>query len=178
MIGLQMLSIKNGQTEESEEILRKSKLRIEAMAMVHDALYRTNNLEKINFAKYMKNLTQLINQTYGKNISIEIHAESIHLPLEVMMKIGLIINELLTNSIKHATTKTNDEPALLITLNGDQNNCILTYHQKSKQLVDIDSLEKSNTLGMRLIRLTVKEMDGEIEISNDRGLKFVICFSC
>ncbi len=178
MIGLQMLSIENGKTEDTKEVLRKSKLRIEAMAMVHDALYRTNNLEKINFEKYIKNLTQLVNQTYGKNIPVEVHSDDIYLPLEVMMKIGLIINELLTNSIKHATINNDDEPTLLITLNRDQNNCILIYHQKSKQLVDIDSLAKSNTLGMKLISLTIKEMDGEMKISNDNGLKFVIRFSC
>jgi len=178
MIGLQILSIENGKIEDTEEVLRKSKLRIEAMAMVHNALYRTNNLEKIRFEKYIKNLTQLVNQTYGKNIPVEIHSDDIYLPLEVMMKIGLIINELMTNSIKHATTNAKNDPTLLITLSRDQNKCILTYHQKSEQPVDIDSLEKSNTLGMRLIRLTVKEMDGEMDISNSSGLKFVICFSC
>ena len=178
MIGLQMLSIANGKIEDSEEVLRKSKLRIEAMAMVHDALYKTNNLEKINFEKYIKNLTQLVNQTYGKNIPVEVHSDDIYLPLEVMMKIGLIINELLTNSIKHAIITTKDEPILLITLSRDQNNCILTYHQQSKQPIDLDSLEKSNTLGMKLIRLTIKEMDGEMKISNGSGLKFVIRFSC
>ena len=178
MIGLQMLSIENGKTEDTEEVLKKSKLRIEAMAMVHESLYKTHNLEKINFEKYIKNLTQLVNQTYGKNIPLEVHSDDIYLPLEVMMKIGLVINELLTNSIKHATINNDDEPTLLITLSRDQNNCILTYHQQSKQSVDIDSLEKSNTLGMKIIRLTIKEMDGEMEISNGCGLKFVIRFSC
>jgi len=173
-----MLSIENGKTEDTKELLRKSKLRIEAMAMVHDALYKTNNLEKINFEKYIKNLTQLINQTYGKNIPIEVHSDNIYLPLEVMIKIGLIINELLTNSIKHTITNSKDEPILLITLSRDQNNCILTYHQQSKQPIDLDSLEKSNTLGMKLISLTIKEMDGEMKISNGSGLKFVIRFSC
>jgi len=177
MIGLQMLSIENGKIEDTEEVLRKSKLRIEAMAMVHDALYRTNNLEKINFEKYIKNLTQLVNQTYGKNIPVEVRSDDIYLPLEVMMKIGLIINELLTNSIKHASVGNNDEPTIFIDLGKDQDRCLLTYHQQSKHSVDIDTLEKSNTLGMRLIRLTIKEMDGEIKISNDKGLMFVISFS-
>jgi len=178
MIGLQIMSIENGKTEDTEEVLRKSKLRIESMAMVHDALYRTNDLEKINFEKYISNLTQLVNQTYGKDIPVEVHSNNIYLSLEIMMKIGLIINELLTNSIKHATTNSKDEPVLLITLNNDQNNFILTYHQQSKQSVDMDTLEKSNTLGMRLIRLTIKEMGGEMKISNGNGLKFVISFSC
>ena len=178
MIGLQILSIENGKIEDTEEVLRKSKLRIEAMAMVHDALYRTNNLEKIRFEKYIKNLTQLVNQTYGKKIPIEVRSDDIYLPLEVMMKIGLIINELMTNSIKHATTNAKNDPTLLITLSREQENCILTYHQQSKHPADIDILGKSNTLGMKLIRLTVKEMDGEMDISNSSGLKFVICFSC
>jgi two-component sensor histidine kinase len=178
MVGLQILNIENGKTEDAKEVLMKSKLRIEAMAMVHDALYKTKNLEKIKFEKYIKNLTQLVNQTYGKNIPVEVHSDNIYLPLEVMMKIGLIINELLTNSIKHATANAKNNPTLLITLSKNQNNCILIYHQKSKQLVDIDTLEKSNTLGMRLIRLTIKEMDGEMKISNGNGLKFLISFSC
>ena len=178
MIGLQILSIKNGQTEDSEEVLRKSKLRIEAMAMVHESLYKTHDLEKIKFEKYIKNLTQLVNQTYGKNIPVEVRSDDIYLPLDVMMKIGLIINELLTNSIKHALVGKNDGSLILIDLRKDQNNCVLVYHQKNKQTIDMDSLEKSNTLGMKLIRLTIKEMDGEMKISNGSGLKFVIRFSC
>ena len=178
MIGLQILSLNNGKTEDTKEILRKSKLRIGAMAMVHDALYKNNNLEKINFEKYIKNLTQLVNQTYGKNISVEIRSDNIYLPLEVMTKIGLIINELLTNSIKHASVGGNDDLVLLITLARDKNNCILTYHQQSKQFVDIESMDKSNTLGMKLIRLTIKEMNGEMKILNNDGLKFLIRFLC
>ena len=178
MIGLQILSIENGKTENSEEILRKSKLRIEAMAMVHESLYKTKDFEKIKFKKYIENLAQLVNQSYGKNMPVEVHSDNIYLPLEVMMKIGLVINELLTNSIKHASSGNKSEPALLITLSREQNNCILAYHQKNKQSVDIDTLKKSTTLGMKLIRLTIKEMEGEMKISNDNGLKFVISFSC
>ena len=178
MIGLQILSVENGKTEDTKEVLKKSKLRIEAMAMVHDALYKTNNLEKIKFKKYIKNLIQLVNQTYGKDISVEVHSDDIYFPLDFIMKIGLIINELLTNSIKYARTNTNEEPRLLIMLDKDNNNCVLIYHQQSKQSVNMDTLRKSNTLGMKLIRLTIKEMDGEMKISNENGLKFVIAFSC
>ena len=178
MIGLQVLNIENGNIENTEEVLRKSKLRIEAMGMVHETLYKTNDLEKINFKKYVTNLTQLINQTYGRNIPVEVYSDDIDLPLEVMMKIGLIVNELLTNSIKHTLVEKNDELRLVVALNKDKNDCTLRYHQQSKQPIDMETLEKTNTLGMKLIRLTVKEMDGEMKISNKNGLKFVIYFSC
>ncbi len=178
MLGLQILNIENGKTEDTEEVLRKSKLRIEAMGMVHDTLYKSNNLEKINFKEYIINLTQLINQTYGRDISVEVRSDDIYFPLETMMKIGLIINELQTNSIKYAIAGDKGELKLSITLSKDQNVCALTYHQQSKQAIDMNSLENSDTLGMKLIRLTVKEMDGEMKISNENGLKFVIHFSC
>ena len=178
MIGLQILNLKDRRAEDTEEILRQSKLRIEAMAMVHDALYKNNNLEKIKFEKYIKNLTQLVNQTYDKNIPIEVRSDDIYLPLDVMMKIGLIINELLTNTIKHSDITTHDTLRLLITLTRRKNNCLLIYHQQNNQSIDIGFMEKGNSLGMKLIRLTVKEMGGEMEISNESGLKFVIYFSC
>jgi len=178
MIGLQILNIENAKIEDTEEVLRKSKLRIEAMGMVHDTLYKSNNLEKINFEKYITKLTQLINQTYDRNMPVEVYSDDIDLPLEVMMKIGLIINELLTNSMKHSSVEKNDKPRLVVALNKDQNDCTLRYHQQSKQPIDMETFEKTNTLGMKLIRLTIKEMNGTMKISNESGLKFVICFSC
>ena len=178
MLGLQILNIENGKTEDTEEVLRKSKLRIEAMGMVHDTLYKSNNLEKINFKEYIINLTQLINQTYGRDISIEVRSDDIYFPLEAMMKIGLIVNELQTNSIKYAIAGDKGELRLSIVLSKDQNGCVLTYHQQSKQVIDMNSLENSDTLGMKLIRLTVKEMNGEMKISNENGLKFMIYFAC
>ncbi len=177
MIGLQILSIENGDTEDTKEVLKKNKLRIEAMGMVHDTLYKADNLEEINFKKYITNLTQLINQMYDQNISVEIYPDDIDLPLEIMLKIGLIINELQTNTIKHNPIEENDRLRIVISLAKEQNNCTLRYHQQSKHPIDMETLKKTNTLGMKLIRLTVKEMNGEMDISDKDGLEFVIYFS-
>lgn len=180
IIGLQILSLEKGNTDQENivEVLRKSKLRIEAMSMVHEALYSTENVAKINFKKYITNLTQLLNQSYGKTLSVKVHSDHLFLSLETMMKIGLIINELFTNTIKHASDNEEDMPALLILLEKENHQCVLTYHQQSKQTIDRDALEKNDTLGMKLIWLTVKEMDAKMELFTDSGLKFVIHFSC
>ncbi len=177
MIGLQILSIENGDTEDTKEVLKKNKLRIEAMGMVHDTLYKADNLEEINFKKYITNLTQLINQMYDQNISVEIYPDDIDLPLEIMLKIGLIINELQTNTIKHNPIEENDRLRIVISLDKEQSNYTLRYHQQNRQPIDMETLKKTNTLGMKLIRLTVKEMNGEMDISDKDGLEFVIYFS-
>lgn len=180
IIGLQMLSLEKGNTEQGniEEVLRKSKLRIEAMSMVHEVLYNTENVAKINFETYITNLTHLINQSYGKTLSVKVHSDHLFLSLETMMKIGLIVNELFTNTLKHASYIEEDIPKILILLKKKNHQCVLTYHQQSKQTIDRDALEKKDTLGMKLIWLTVKEMDAEMELFTDSGLKFVIYFSC
>lgn len=178
MIGLHILSLENGTVEDTHEVLRKGKLRIEAMAMVHEALYKNHDFEKIKVEKYIKHLAQLVNQAYGKNLPVKVRSDGIYLSLDVMIKIGLIINELLTNSIKHASVEEDDTPELYIILSKDEHYCNLIYHQRSTQRVDIDKLEKSTTLGMKLIRLTIKELGGEMTISHVNGLKFAICFAC
>ena len=178
LIGLQMMNVENGKEKDVTEVLRKSKLRIEAMAMVHDELYRTDDIEKINFESYIKNLTQRIKQSYGRHIPVKVSSADIYLSLDVMMKIGLIINELLTNSIKHTCSDDEVDVKLEIILEKRENKCILTYKQYSKESVDLDTLETTETLGMKLIRLTVKEMDGEIDVSNGPGLQFNIHFMC
>ena len=178
LIGLQMMNVENGKEKDVTEVLRKSKLRIEAMAMVHDELYRTDDIEKINFESYIKNLTQRIKQSYGRHIPVKVSSADIYLSLDVMMKIGLIINELLTNSIKHTCSDDEVDVKLEIILEKRENKCILTYKQYSKESVSLDTLETTETLGMKLIRLTVKEMDGEIDVSNGPGLQFNIHFMC
>jgi len=178
MIGLQILSIKNGNIEDTEEVLRKSKLRIEAMAMVHDALYKTRDIGKIEFDDYIKNLTSLIKHTYDRSLSVEVCNNHKYLPIDTVMKIGLIINELMTNTIKHAVVLNEEEIKILISLSEKKDNCLLEYHQTNTDKVDETLLQKNDTLGMRLIRLTVKEMGGDMKISNSDGLKFLFRFSC
>ncbi len=178
MIGLQILSIEDGKEEEAEEVLKKGQLRIEAMAMVYDTLYKSNNLEKIHFEKYIKNLTNLINKSYDKLIPVEVYSENIILPLDVMMKIGIVINELMINSIKHAKPKKLDYYMIFIDLNSNGENCLLKYRQHGDNFIDLYPLENTNNLGMKLIKLTIKEMGGEIKISNNHGLTFTISFPC
>ena len=94
------------------------------------------------------------------------------------MKIGIVINELMINSIKHAKPKKYDYYMIFIDLNRDNEHCVLKYHQHGDNFIDMYPLENSNNLGMKLIKLTIKEMGGEIKISNDKGLTFTISFPC
>ena len=178
LLGLQIMKMKEGGGESPEEILEKNRLRIEMMAMVHDALYRTDDLENVNAEAYIKNLVELISSAYGRQIEVEVDANSFALPLEKMLKLGIVLNELFTNTIKHAEAAENERLSVKISLLGDEGEATLLYMQRGHVPVDTEVFEKSDGLGMMLVRLTVEEMDGTVNIEQNGSLKFKITFPC
>jgi two-component sensor histidine kinase len=97
------------------------------------------------------------------------------LPLETIMNLGIIINELFTNSIKYAFVDRMGD-VISISLHEVDGSYVFTYHENHNQNVDIEKMKHSKTLGMKLLNLTVKELDGTLDISKNSGLKFVISF--
>ncbi|MDZ4164592.1 MAG: PAS domain S-box protein, partial [Smithellaceae bacterium] len=88
-----------------EEIFRESQDRIRAMAAVHSMLYKSENLAEINFGEYVREMARQLFRSYNANpeaISLLINAEDVKLPLDTAIPCGLIINELVTNALKHA----------------------------------------------------------------------------
>ncbi len=178
LLGLQIMRLKDGAKESPEEILEKNRLRIKMMAMVHDALYRADDLENVDAAAYMVNLTDLISSSYGRRVGVRVDTQNITLPLEKMLKIGIILNELFTNTIKHAKEKEDEEGIVEIELFGSGGMAHLRYLQKGFEAVDLQMIENSGGLGMTLVRLTVEEMGGSMKISGNGTVEFHITFPC
>ena len=175
VLGLQIMNIQSQTTKDVTDALLNSKLRIEAMAMVHESIYKQNKFDSINLSDYITNLTELINRAYGKNVKTRINISDMVLPLETIMNLGIIINELFTNSIKYAFVNRMGD-VVSISLYESDDSYIFTYHENHNQHVDIEKMKQSKTLGMKLLALTVKELDGTLDISKNSGLKFVISF--
>ncbi len=172
ILGLQILDINNN-NETIEDILKKNKLRIETLAMVHDSIYKSKDRLKIKFKKYIKDLTKLINKAYNSNVKVKIDSNDLILPLDTMLKIGIILNELFTNSLKHSFCTKN----IQISLKKEKtNHYILIYHAKNDNTIDIEKLKQSKSLGIKLITLTVKQMKAQMKIKQNGGLVFIIKF--
>lgn len=176
ILGLQILGLKKNRSQDAQEILTKSKLRIEVVAMIHQSLYHQSNLEEIPFKNYTKELTNLILRTYDKNVTISIESNVSVLPEESMLRLGIIINELLLNSIKHSFSKTIQKNHINITLLKENEYYTFTYHNPFNIEADIHQLLQSETLGIKLIHLTVKQMNGTLNVEQNEGLKFTIVF--
>ncbi len=175
ILGLQILNLKNGSNESAEDILLKSKLRIEALAMVHNALDSSEDIIEVNFTKYVNNLSSLLMSTFCKNIAIKIDASDIYFNANTMLKLGLIFNELLTNSLKHALPFKGIK-SINIILRKKRSYYTLIYKEEGGKFVNIQKIRKSKTLGIKLISLLLKEMNATMNIFQKDGLAFQIQF--
>ncbi len=178
-LGLQILRLRQGHSISSEEILTANKLRIEAMSLVHEALYHSEDIARVDMAAYTRKLLDLIARTHDRTLPVHLEAAEVTLPPDKALRAGTILNELVTNTLKHTPA---DDPNLQIgiTLMSEEDSCRLTYTQTGHpDPVKPETLTHSKGLGMMLIRLSAEEMGGSLAIQSEQNtLIFTIVFPC
>ncbi|MGY6562006.1 MAG: histidine kinase dimerization/phosphoacceptor domain -containing protein [Luteibaculaceae bacterium] len=178
-----MLNLQINFVEDPEltRVLRESQGRIQSMAQIHENLYKNNNFETVNFAQYIKELSQSVYsmQALGSNsIQFDYNLEPIEIDLERAVPCGLIVNEILTNAIKHAFTKnTPTNPKITLTLSQAKEKVLLIIHDNGKGIPEAFRKENSETLGMQLIYTLVEQIDANLRIETNRGTVFYIDFN-
>lgn len=161
--------------EHTKDILLQNKLKIESMSMVHEMLYKHNDFSNIDFYQYTKTLSShMIDLFEKKDTNVIIDLNKVEFPLEIMLKIGLMLNEMLTNSMKYAKNDT----SLTIEISCKQNDkeYTLIYRDNGKNKLDVQELQNSKGIGIKLINLTSKELDGELSIDYKNGLQYKLNF--
>jgi len=158
-------------------IFKDFQSRIKVMALIHQTLYNSENLNKICLSEYIKNLVNNLFKAYSvnsKKIKLQLNVENIDLSLDKANNCGLIINELVSNSLKHAFSK-NDDGKIIVTVKRTINNRILldVYDNGIGLPKDID-YKNSDTLGLKLISTITKQMDGKISIEKNNGTHVII----
>lgn len=165
---------------EINAILRESRTRIISMAMLHEKLYRTDNLAEIPLRDYLE---QLANQVAKEFESSEKHAtvkvtcsDDYIVDIDVGIPIGLIINELVTNSMKYAFNP-NIQGEIEISVNPLQDGIYtLTYHDNGKGLPPDFNIEELESLGMTLVQNLVMQNRAKLKVDGSSGATFKITF--
>lgn len=178
--GLLNLQTEKAPCEESRLLMIESKNRVMSIAMVHDRLYKKDNLSKINLHLYLSELVhELVNSFPIDNKEIKILEELNNVDLEITkaVPIGLIINEALTNCLKHAFTKEIEKPVIKIKLQ-------LIYDRIQITLTDngigySDTVNRRDTaLGLSLIESLADQIDGKVVFKNEGGACMSLVFPC
>lgn len=152
-------------------LLKESQNRIKTMAYIHESLYQNKTFTSINFSDYISTLTNNILQSYAASIQkvkLELDIQKIILNLDTSIPAGLIINELVTNSIKHAFTESN-EGIIYINLHTKDNVLFLEVSDNGKGFPKEIDFRNTNSLGLQLVNTLVEQLSGKLELKEFKG---------
>ncbi|AXV37732.1 MAG: hypothetical protein CIT01_05735 [Methanobacterium sp. BRmetb2] len=165
--------------EKVAEILNDSQNRVKSMGMVHEKLYQSDDLSKVDLEEYVNNLAVELFRSYGKSIrkiKLRVDVCKILMDADATINFGLIINELLSNSLKHAFPSDLEGEIIVEFYQSPNGNYILKIGDNGIGLPSDFDLSKSNSLGMRLVNNLCNQLNGEMEIIRDNGTMFHIKF--
>jgi len=162
--------------EASKKIILESQNRIKSMSLIHQRLYKDQQLTGIKCKTYFVELLQSIAHTYGiskEQVHMNIDIEDLLLDVDTAIPIGLILNELISNSFKHGLTKQKNE-FIFVFKKIDSNSLLLRIKDSGTGFAENFNWEKSKTYGMKLIRSLGKKLDATINFTNNNGLETTI----
>lgn len=164
----------------SQEIFIESQNRIKSMSLIHEKLYQTSDLSSISLGDYVEELINYLIVTYENRstlLSYELNSDDIILHIDTAIPLGIIFNELITNSIKHGYNH-QLEGKIQITINKDTSNIIsIKYSDDGTGMKDDIDIHKTKTLGLSLIVNLVEQLNGNLEFKNiNPGLEYSITF--
>lgn len=177
-----LLRLQEGRFKDKEllDIYRTSQNRIRAMALVHERLYQSDDLARIDFDDYIRKIATELHQVFlvdPKRIVLDINAEKVQLSIDKAIPLGLIINELLTNSIKYAFPKgLRRKGKIAISLTKQDDVIELIFSDNGVGIPESLDMNNSGTLGMKLISLLTNQLDGEVQLYRGEGTKIVVRF--
>jgi len=177
LLKLQMGSIDN---EIAKEALQDSQNRVQSMSMIHETLYRSDNLSDIDLKTYLSELGRNVIQNYSfsKKVQFRVEAESIMISVKQASPVGLIVNELITNSLKYAFTDDTEDEILLELKSNNENGVELTVSDNGVGIPEGFDLKTADSLGLKLVKMLVEnQLDGSVDMENSNGTKFNIKFN-
>jgi len=164
--------------EEAVNVLKESQNRVRSMAMIHEKLYQSNDLSHINFVDYIQSLVSNLFYSYNiKNLQIKsiLEIDDIRLNMETAVPCGLIISEIVSNSLKYAFPN-EMHGEILVSLKSVEDGYELIISDNGVGLPEELDFDNNKSLGLILVKSLTEQIDGEITIHRNHGTEFKIRF--
>jgi two-component system CheB/CheR fusion protein len=175
--GLLSLQADDQDNMETKNILLDSAGRVRSMMVLYDKLYRSEVNSSLSLKEYLPSLIEEIVSIFPKKSSVKIETdiEDIVCTARILSSLGIILNELITNSMKYAFSGRNDG-CIKVTASMKGNRALIVYKDNGPGIPESVSFENTTGFGMQLIGMLVGQIDGTVEILRDNGTCFVIEF--
>jgi PAS domain S-box-containing protein len=161
-------------------IFEESQNRINAMALIHDKLYQSENMANINFGEYIKNLANDLFRSYRMNesrVALKMDVSDVIIDIDSVVPCGLIVNELMTNSLKYAFPDNKKGEIKISLQKNEEAEIVLVFYDNGIGIPEDIDYRNADSLGLKLIfNLSDHQLGGKIELDRSSGTKFRITF--
>ncbi len=161
------------------ENYRESENRIQSIALIHEKMYQSQDISRINFTGYINSLIDDLMYSYdadSRNIKAVTDTDDFFFSIETVQPLGLIINELVSNSLKYAFRNKNEGIILVKLEKVHDDSFKLTVSDNGVGFPENIDFRNTGSLGLQLVTELVKQLDGTIELNKDRGTEFEVVF--
>lgn len=172
LLSLQAINIKD---KSAKDALLDSQNRAKAMAIIHQKLYSYADFEKVDLNLYFTQLIDEVLKTYSAGkVQYVLDVENISFKVDTALILGLIINELVSNSLKYAFE--DGEGIIRVILQENGNKYTLEVSDNGKSIPELLDLKNTTSFGLTIVNLLVNQLNGEISVKRDEGTVFTITF--
>jgi PAS domain S-box-containing protein len=175
IISLTNLQMRNIDDVHLKQALAETQNRVKAMSLVHENLYQSDDLSKINFSAYVRSLVSQLFTYYGvksQKISLQIDIGAIMIDINTAIPLGLAINELVSNVVKHAFPGERSGK-VFITAKDEKNSMTITIQDTGIGLPEAFDWRHTNSLGLHLVSALVEQVHGSVDlVKNGPGTTF------
>ncbi|MGD0781911.1 MAG: histidine kinase dimerization/phosphoacceptor domain -containing protein [Candidatus Aminicenantales bacterium] len=161
------------------ELFKESQRRIRSMALIHEMLYQSKSLSRIEFGAYIGNLMDTLRGSMDDSrglITYRKELEEVRLDIQTAIPCGFIVNELVSNALKHAFPGGRGGEVFVSLRQEKDGSVILTVQDDGIGLPPGTSLKAMDSMGMQLVMMLVQQIDGTIRTEDGPGAKFVLIF--
>jgi len=166
--------------ERLREALQESQSRVRAMGLIHEVLYETSDLSEIDLQRYITGLVKSLLAMYGRDeedLSLTVDAEGVHLGIDDTVPCALVINELISNSLKHAFPDGRPGEIRIDARQIGPDEVRLTVSDNGIGIPPDVTIDNGATMGMRLVKgLVENQLGGEVRLERETGTRFTIVF--
>ncbi len=153
--------------------------RVKSMALIHQVLYQSDRLSKINFQEYLEQLVGFLSSSFmpvDKKIMAKVEADNTHLDIDTAIPLGLIVNELVSNAFKYAFREMEKGELRVEIKKHDGESYKLKVSDNGTGLPEGFDMNQTSSLGLKLVNILTRQLQGELKISNKNGAVFEITF--
>lgn len=161
------------------QMLMDSQNRIQSMALIHQTLYLSKDFARVDFASFLNSLAPTLLASYGVDstrVGLSIRTEEVLLPINMAIPCGLIVNELISNALKHAFPDPRTGKISVELSMSEENEVVLVVSDDGIGISDAFDIVKAETLGLRLVGLLTQQVHGNLSIRRANPTEFVLRF--